>query len=58
MEMYEVQCPSCFELFSLTLDHAADEGAVEIDYDCEVCCHPMVVVLSESGAFAKSLEDL
>lgn len=58
MEMYEVQCPSCFELFSLTIDAVGSGESSEIDYDCEVCCHPMVIVMAEGGVFAKSLEDL
>ena len=60
--MYEIQCPSCFEWFSISLaeDEAGDEAgeSYEVDYDCEICCRPMLVVLNKQGAFARSLDDL
>ena len=53
----QVTCPSCFENFSIPLDEGNPEGS-EIDYDCEVCCRPMIVTLFSDGAEARSLDDL
>jgi len=53
-----IQCPSCFEWFSFTLQH--DEmavGEVEMDYDCEVCCRPMRVIVTSSDAYAIGMDD-
>lgn len=42
-----VVCPSCFETFEVPLPPPGEtEG--EIDYDCEVCCHPMVIAFEET----------
>jgi hypothetical protein len=35
----------------------AGELPTEVDYDCEVCCRPMVIVFSEDDTYAKSLAD-
>jgi hypothetical protein len=43
-----VQCPSCGEHFSVPLPSAA-ECPTQLDYDCEVCCRPMVIVIDEEG---------
>lgn len=57
MELAEVTCPTCFEPFSIPID--APEGAeMEIDYDCEVCCRPMVIQISPESVVAFSLDDL
>jgi hypothetical protein len=37
-----VTCPSCFEDFTVS-GPAPDELPVEWDYDCEVCCRPMIL---------------
>lgn len=37
-----VTCPSCFEVFSVT-GPAPSETPTEWDYDCEVCCRPMLI---------------
>lgn len=37
-----VTCPSCFERFTVAGPSPA-EVPVEWDYDCEVCCRPMVL---------------
>lgn len=42
IETSEVTCPTCFEVFSV-LTPTQDEAPTEVDYDCEVCCRPMVV---------------
>ena len=37
-----VTCPSCFETFSVS-GPAPSETPTEWDYDCEVCCRPMLI---------------
>ena len=54
MNFAEVTCPTCFENFEVALPHP-DEMPTEVDYDCEVCCRPMVIVFSEEGVWAKGL---
>ena len=54
----EIQCPSCFEYFSFTMQQ--DEipiASVEMDYDCEVCCRPMRVIVSNDEAYAIGMDD-
>ncbi len=41
-----VTCPSCFEQFEVAAP-PSEELPVELDYDCEVCCRPMVIRLEE-----------
>jgi len=41
-----VTCPSCFEAFEIVAP-APGELPAEWDYDCEVCCRPMVIAFSE-----------
>lgn len=51
-------CPSCFEVFEVPLSEAGVEF-IQLDYDCEVCCRPMVIeVFPDGGVQAKSLDDL
>jgi len=56
-ELYEVQCPHCFEYFEVSLVQAEVEGAA-VDYDCEVCCCPMVIHIGDGVAQAMSLDDI
>jgi hypothetical protein len=37
-----VTCPSCFESFSIA-GPALSETPTEWDYDCEICCRPMLI---------------
>ena len=37
-----VTCPSCYQSFDVVAP-AASEVPAAWDYDCEVCCHPMVI---------------
>jgi len=53
----DIQCPSCFEWFSFTLPHETGSAEVELDYDCEVCCRPMRVIVSGDGAYAIGMDD-
>lgn len=55
-----VTCPSCFQSFEIAAP-SPDELPAELDYDCEVCCRPMVVdVREEEGvifADARGLDE-
>jgi len=51
METVEVMCPTCGEWFSVALP-AADELPCVVDYDCEVCCRPMVLDFTVAGVRA------
>ena len=42
METDDVICPTCFESFSVPLPGITEVPA-EVDYDCEICCRPMIV---------------
>jgi hypothetical protein len=54
----EVQCPTCFEVFEVAVPSAA-ECPCEVDYDCEICCRPLVIVFDEDGSgWARGLGDL
>jgi hypothetical protein len=48
METCDVTCPTCFERFSIGTPPAS-EVPCEIDYDCEICCRPMVISLFTEG---------
>jgi len=37
-----VTCPICFETFLVT-GPAASETPASWDYDCEICCRPMII---------------
>jgi hypothetical protein len=40
--MVPITCPTCGETFQVPAPHAS-EVPCDVDYDCEVCCRPMVV---------------
>ncbi|MEM1443122.1 MAG: CPXCG motif-containing cysteine-rich protein [Verrucomicrobiota bacterium] len=48
MEVYPVTCPTCFESFDVPLP-PAEETPSDVDYDCEVCCRPMVIHFREDS---------
>jgi hypothetical protein len=54
METVLVQCPTCFESFEVVMP-PPEELPAEMDYDCEVCCRPMILLFDESGGFARGL---
>ncbi len=56
METVSVQCPTCFEFFEV-VSPGGDELPAELDYDCEVCCRPMVIFFDQDGAMARGLGD-
>ena len=41
-QFHTVCCPSCLQTFEVA-GPSADECPTEWDYDCEVCCRPMVI---------------
>ena len=43
-----VTCPSCFERFSIAVP-PCEELPAELDYDCEICCRPMVIFIAADG---------
>ncbi|MAB60530.1 MAG: hypothetical protein CMO46_08335 [Verrucomicrobiales bacterium] len=42
MELVSITCPTCFENFEI-LSPPPSELPTEIDYDCEICCSPMMI---------------
>ena len=54
MDLCTVTCPTCFESFEIPLP-GPDEQPAELDYDCEICCRPMVIVISDDIAEARGL---
>jgi hypothetical protein len=56
MELAQVTCPTCFEVFEVAMPHP-DEMPAEVDYDCEICCRPMIIVFTEEDVYAKGLGD-
>jgi len=60
LEIAPVICPSCFEEFHVPLPPLA-EVPCEVDYDCEICCRPMLIDFDIEGddvtASARSIHD-
>ncbi|HWB01965.1 MAG TPA: CPXCG motif-containing cysteine-rich protein [Verrucomicrobiales bacterium] len=59
--MVTVVCPFCFQEFSVQ-SPAQSELPAEWDYDCEICCRPMLISFEDDGdgeviAEARSLAD-
>jgi len=49
MELCEVVCPTCFEPFEVLAPVVGDaELPAELDYDCAVCCRPMMIIFEVS----------
>ncbi len=57
MAMEEIQCPACWEWFSIATPPES-ERPCELDYDCEVCCRPFRIIceIGESS-WSMSLDD-
>ena len=51
MDSVEVMCPTCGEWFEVVPPPQGELPCV-VDYDCEVCCRPMVIGFSDLGARA------
>lgn len=45
-DLVEVTCPTCFEAFEVAAP-GLGETPCEVDYDCEVCCRPMMILFFE-----------
>ncbi len=56
MHTAEVVCPSCFESFEVVCP-PPEEMPAEVDYDCEICCRPMIIHFAAEGTFARGLAD-
>ncbi len=60
IDFVQVTCPSCFQTFTVAAP-ALSELPAELDYDCEVCCRPMILEfrsdLGEVRAEARGLDD-
>ena len=60
MELVSITCPTCFEVFEI-MSPPVSEVPAEIDYDCEICCSPMIIEFLEVDqkieAFSKSLNE-
>ena len=46
--MVYVVCPFCFEEFGVA-PPGLNELPAEWDYDCEICCRPMIISFDEYG---------
>jgi hypothetical protein len=57
MSTTPITCPTCFESFEIPIPPDS-EMPTEYDYDCEVCCRPMLIILnSAEDIFAQGLAD-
>lgn len=50
MELSKIQCPYCLQWLDYPIPPVGEDRDVELDYDCEVCCRPLLVIVSECGA--------
>lgn len=48
-EMVAVTCNFCWQTFELPLP-PEDERPCALDYDCEICCRPLLVRIEPDGA--------
>ncbi len=49
MDLCEVVCPTCFEAFEVVGPVIEESDfPVEHDYDCSVCCRPMLIVFERN----------
>ena len=48
MNLIKILCPTCFEVFEI-VPPPLSEIPVELDYDCEVCCSPLIIDLFRNG---------
>ena len=47
-ELVEITCPSCLEVFDVAAP-PVEEVPCELDYECEVCCHPLMIRFAGHG---------
>ena len=48
----KIKCPFCLEKFEVIFDEEEKEGDVLI-IDCEICCHPIDVMVSRDPETGK-----
>lgn len=46
MNPVSVTCPTCFSTFEIPAPDPSEVPAA-VDYDCEICCRPMVIEFLE-----------
>ncbi len=52
-----VQCPTCFEYFEVS-EIAPEDHGTQMDYDCEVCCRPLILTVENNGEVsAQGMDD-
>ena len=52
-----IQCPTCFEYFEVSEIAPEDHGS-RMDYDCEVCCRPLILVVEADGSlYSEGLDE-
>lgn len=56
MDSADVCCPTCGEWFSVAVP-PPDEQPCELDYDCEICCRPLVLRFEHHTATAHGIGD-
>ena len=48
METCPVTCPTCFQVFEVPAPPIM-ETPCQVDYDCEVCCRPLLLNFEAAG---------
>ncbi len=48
LDEQEIQCPYCWERFTLLVDPSEGESQSFV-YDCEICCQPIDVRIETHG---------
>ncbi len=43
-----ITCPSCCQSFEVAVP-PREELPAELDYDCEICCRPLVILIRDDG---------
>lgn len=56
MRYSEITCPTCFQVFEVVVP-PSEELPAEMDYDCEICCRPMILVFTDEDAYAKGMAE-
>jgi hypothetical protein len=46
--LIHVTCPSCLQRFEIRAP-PPEELPAELDYDCEICCRPLVISIRDDG---------
>lgn len=57
MTTTSIQCPTCWENFEVSTP-PEDERPCEMDYDCEVCCRPLLIICNPGeDCYAQGLSE-